>query len=211
MLGVRITGSVENNYSYSSGTFAGVQRSYSESWNQTFLFNSSVSACSVAESEEIRITVPFYENGNAATPVDREIGIRFDNANWDRNRGFFGPNTDFSDLSQFSGISLSVGTGGAPIRGTRNGGYGTNNRICRSAPPSLPIVTRPDTFRISAFFGGILDEGTDVTTTPSLLCLNKVVYESTLAFDDNTGGTNSIQVLNRFYCFASRITPCLTV
>lgn len=58
-----------------------------------------------------------------------------------------------------------------------------------------------------------LESGTEGQTTPSLVCLNKVVHEYTNTFTVNSGSdTNIISVVARIYAFVARVAPCpLTV
>lgn len=218
LLGVRLNGSISAQYTHSGGAFPGVQRSYSASWNQTFVKLSTPGACDESLAGLTSVTVPYWSR-NATFPVDVVIGIGFNNLKWDRTRGFFGEDSDTGDdpvLNSSSGINVNVGQGGGAtggaIRGTNNAGYFLANRFCRSDSPLLPIVTRPDTFRFSQFPSFPIDEGvTGDTTTPKNICLNEVVFEYTNQFSFASGGNiNVFNITSRLYCFVSGVAPCLT-
>jgi len=211
-IGVRITGTIANDYVYGSGSNAGTPFSYSENFNEVFVFESNETACDIQISPSFDVTVPFRFRND---PTDSSLPIRIAafGVNWNRDRGFFGPNTDFGDdpqANQSSGIGLAMGGASGAIRGTNASGYDFNYRICRSDSPALPIVTRPDTYTFILGGATLLDSGTSAATTPALVCLNRVVAEFSDTFTHNPSGgdTNSIFVLYRFYAFVARIAPC---
>jgi hypothetical protein len=211
-IGVRITGTIANDYVYGSGSNAGTPFSYSENFNEVFVAESNETACDIQISPSFNVTVPFRLR-NDASNVSRDITISATGVNWNRDRGFFGQQTDSGDVPETnisSGIGLRIGSGSGPIRGTNTSGYDFVSRICRTDSPLLPIVTRPDTFVL--FLGGatVLHSGTSAATTPALICLNRVVAEFSDTFTHNPSGgdTNSIFILYRFYAFVSRIAPC---
>jgi hypothetical protein len=212
-MGIRITGTVSNDYTYGTGINAGVPFSYTANFNEVFLYSSTPGACSFSRSPSFRVTVPYRERVGTVD-VDRDISIGANSVNWDRERGFFGIQTDTGNdpiNSISSGIELFVG-GGFPIRGTFNSGYNFSLRVCRSDSPPLPIVARPDTFRLSQPPIDDIDSGTRPATTPDLICLNRVISEYDETFDFGSGSdTNSIRIQYRFYAVVRRVAPCLIV
>lgn len=215
-LGIRITGTIANTYTYASGPNAGIPFNYSSDFNRVFTLESNDTACDITLSPSFFVTVPFRLQ-DSTEPIDRNIGIAAFGAVWNRERGFFGNNTDSGDDPDGnigSGIAVNIGTSGAPggpIRGTRNSGYRFDLRVCRSDFPLLPITARPDTFRILSL-ATTLDSGTRTASTPIGVCLNRVITEYSNTFELSSGsGTDNVEVLYRFYCFASRIAPCLIV
>lgn len=211
-MGMRLTGTVKNTYVYGSGPNAGNTYSYDVDFNQVYTKTGNTTACEITDSRSFLLTVPYVERSGDGTPVNRNLEIRIDGADWDRERGFFGSNVDFGDnpvTNINSGIALTVGGSSGPIRGTNGAGYALTWRICRTASPDLPIVERPDTFRLSQPVAVTLDSGTLPATEPDLACLNRVVAEFNDSFTVSAGGdTNTIEILYRVYLFASRIAVC---
>lgn len=212
LLGILITGSISNQYSYGSGPNAGSVFNYSADFREVFFQETSGSACGVQLSPQFTVTVP-YRSSSSVTPADSLIGIRANGVQWDRNRGFYGQSSDAFPAGIFSGIDLEVGLGGSPIRGTRGAGYNFRYTLCRSLSPSLPINPIDDAFRLSQFPFDTLEEGNEPPNGPDGVCLNRVVFEYSNTFDVNTAGgdTNTIDILYRFYAYVGRITPCLIV
>ena len=215
-MGIRITGTVANNYTYGSGINQGVPFSYTATFNEVFIYQSAENACDMQENPRLSVTVP-YRSRNSTSPVDRNIGIRAVSVRWNRERGFYGDQSDFgndptSDIS--SGINLEVGSafaGGGAILGTGGTGYGFNLRVCRSEAPTTPapVTSRPDTFRLSIPPFVTLDSGTRAATEPDLACLNRVISEYDQTFDVTSGSdVNSIRIQYRFYAVVRRVAPC---
>jgi len=208
-MGILITGTVENEYTYGSGINAGVPFSYTGDFHEVFVYQSPINSCDMQRSPAFTVTVPYRER-NGTSDVDRNITVRAVSVDWDRNRGFFGGGVDFGDdpvSNTNSGISLDV----TSIRGTNNNAYDFKLKICRSDSPSLPIVARPDTYRLSQPPFTTLESGTRDATTPSLVCLNRVISEYDNTFSVVNGSdTNSIRIQYRFYAVVRRVAPCLT-
>jgi hypothetical protein len=219
LIAARLTGSITGSYTHTGGTFPGVERNYSATWDQVFAQVTAPNACEATLQGQTAVTVPYWSR-NATFPVDRLIGIQFTNTKWHRNRGFFGDLSDAGDdpvLNSSSGINIIIGSGGGStggaIVGTNNAGYSLSTRFCRSDNepgdifPSIPPIPRPDTFRFSQFPNSPIDDGlTGDTTTPNNLCLNKVTIDYTNEF---SVGTNTFNITLRLYCFVSGVAPCL--
>jgi hypothetical protein len=215
-MGIRIVGTVANDYSYGSGINQGVPFSYSADFNEVFLYQSATNACQMSESPRLSVTVP-YRSRSSTSPVDRNIGIQAVPVRWNRERGFYGDQSDTGDsvISNInSGINLAVGStfaSGGAIRGTNPLGYTFNLRVCRSDSPTTtaPVTSRPDTFRLSQPPVTTLNEGTRSATKPNLFCLNRVISDYDETFDVVSGGdTNSIRIQYRFYAVVRRVAPC---
>jgi hypothetical protein len=213
-LGIRITGTISNTYTYASGPNAGTPFNYSADFNEVFTYQTNSFGCQIVESPSLFVTVPF-RTFSSVSPVDRKIGIGAVRVRWDRERGFFGETRDIGDdpfVNTFSGISLKVGTGGGstggPIRGTVGGGYNFKINVCRS-DQTPGITPRPDIFSISSFPAIPLEGGTRAATTPSGVCLNRVITEYSNTFNLTGGsGTDDIEILYRFYAFAGYLARC---
>lgn len=222
-LGVRLTGSIKNTYTYGTGPNAGVERVYEADWNEVFTQQSSGSSCEIADSDSLTFSVPFWSR-NGTSPRQRDITMRYSRLRWDRRRGFYGSlSDDGNDLPSggsagdtSSGIRLTA----SPLRAATDiNGLDFAAFICRSDDepgdifPSIPPIPRPNLYTVQTGVGGVpIDEGVSGQTSPSGACLDKVIYEfdQTIENTNGNGDVDSIELRFRFYCFVAFLEPCST-